>query len=430
MSTATTIPQLTLPPAQAVRAADGPPAEPQAAVAASGASDAPGSAPSFAAVLKAKSAAAADEAGEDVARQIATADASLLALMAGLPVAPEAPRILAQLKGERLEPLPAGIPEVAQAPAAILGFATDVAPGAGPSATSDALLAVAEAMPGGVPPDAAQPALPSASPTALPASLPIAPLPTPSALAVAPAPTPGLSKAPAIGHATPAVTDPVTNNTSDAAGGMPPRQTQLAGPTAISAETGNPAGEIQKLEAGNEFRPLLERLTEHTSNSPPQATPTNPVTPQQQPAAPIQIRLSTPFADAAWAQEVDQKLGWIFTSARQQADLVLNPPDLGRVEVTLVVKGDEVNASFASPHQAVREAIEESLIRLRETLAESGINLGQTHVGRESSRDAPFVRPEGDARQARGPRQEAVIALAPASAWMPAAGRGMVDVFA
>lgn len=419
MPTALTIPQLSIPPVPAVRTADGPATDPQAIPATT---EAPGSAPSFAAVLKAKSATQTDDPGEDASRQVAAEDAALLAVMAGVPApleTPPAPRLLAQLKGDRLEPPPAGIAELPAALAPVTAIAADAATGATPVPTSEAPAAVpaAMAMAVAMPHSAAQTAHTTA-PVALPAAVP-------------PAPTPGPSKPAANGQAMPAVTDRATNKQPELAGSMPQRHTPLAGATANSAETGKPGGDTPKFEAASEFRPLLERMTEHTGATAPQAAPSSAAPPQQAPAVPVQVRLATPFAEAGWAQEVDQKLSWIVTTARQQADLVLNPPDLGRIEVTLVVTGDEVNASFASPHQAVREAIEESLVRLRETLAESGINLGQTHVGRDSSRDAPFVRPEGDARQARGPRQEAVIALAPASAWMPAAaGRGMVDVFA
>lgn len=99
---------------------------------------------------------------------------------------------------------------------------------------------------------------------------------------------------------------------------------------------------------------------------------------------PVEIRLG----QAAWHDEVGQKLTWMVSHNRQQADLVLNPPQLGRIEITLSLDGNQASASFTSPHAAVREALENSMTRLREILADAGVALGQTHVGSESRRDS------------------------------------------
>ncbi len=200
-----------------------------------------------------------------------------------------------------------------------------------------------------------------------------------------------------------------------------------------SAEAGKAgAGTLNRVGVG-EIRPVFERVIDAAGNIPVQGAQPHQASPQSFAVEPPQLRMTTPFAQAGWVQEVDQSLHWMVGNTRQQADLVLNPPELGRIEVTLVIHGDEVSASFASPHQAVREAIEESLVRLRESLSDSGINLGQTHVGRDSSRDAPFMKAEGDGHQGRGARQDGTTPigtpLAQGSAFQ-SRGRGMVDVFA
>ena len=50
----------------------------------------------------------------------------------------------------------------------------------------------------------------------------------------------------------------------------------------------------------------------------------------------------------------------------------------------LSITQDQATAQFLSPHLAVREAIEEALPRLREMLAENGIQLGNVMVGADS----------------------------------------------
>lgn len=416
------IPQLTVLPAPAVSRGDEVRAVP----------DTPGTTPdtgtaarSFADVLKSKAAPTPEESAEDSSPQIMQDDASLLAAMGGIPVPAEIPlasQLLAQLKKEAPATLQPAIPAVSNAPeTAVASLNTaelevTAIPVSADGSTDAPLLAV-PAIPAVLPISAIVPPTPSALP-----------LPSAKAEALPPviAPTKGQERSLTISSFAPGNPSITSSEVNAEAPGKRP---MLAASAAISAEAG---GRVIP-EASTEFRPLLDRLTDHSGNVAAQvASP--PMPSQQNNVVPEQLRITTPFAQAGWAQEVDQKLNWMVTNTKQQADLVLNPPDLGRIEVTLVVKGDEVNASFASPHQAVREAIEESLVRLRESLAESGINLGQTHVGRDSSQNAPFMKPEGDSRHGNGSRREANIALAvplsAGTAWQPSRSRGMVDVFA
>jgi flagellar hook-length control protein FliK len=421
MSDAINIPQLTVAPTPATSRGEDARAVPEAS-----ATTADASPRSFAEVLKSKATPKAeptpDVPAEDMRPQLAQEDASLLAVISGIPVPTEnplAPQLLAQLRNDAPVAVQADLPALSAAAATIVA----------PAATTEQQLAVlpsAAAEPAEAPVLAA-PAIPLAL-TAVTINLPAPTAPSAAASAVPPAPTLASAKGQERSLTTPAPSaSRSTATTTEAVGAAPLKQALFAANAAISAEAGDMP------DATGEFGPLLDRLTEHAGNIAAQPTPSQAPS-QQNSAAPVQIRVATPFAQSGWAQEVDQKLSWMVTNTRQQADLVLNPPDLGRIEVTLVVKGDEVSASFASPHQAVREAIEESLVRLRESLAESGINLGQTHVGRDSSRDAPFMKQEGESRQGNGPRREASIPLSmplsSGTAWQPSRSRGMVDVFA
>jgi flagellar hook-length control protein FliK len=147
-----------------------------------------------------------------------------------------------------------------------------------------------------------------------------------------------------------------------------------------------------------------------------------------------QMKVETPFGQPGWSREVDQKLTWIVTNARQQADLVLNPPQLGRIEVSIVMTGDQLTATFSSPHQAVREALEDSMSRLRETLADSGVTLGQTHVGAESRRNAQMMNTANEGRTIALAGDEERLATSGTinggPTWRSTPGRGMVDIFA
>jgi hypothetical protein len=83
-----------------------------------------------------------------------------------------------------------------------------------------------------------------------------------------------------------------------------------------------------------------------------------------------------------------QKLLWFAASDKQLAQLTLNPPQLGAIEITLKIDKDSANAHFVSANADVRGAIEAALPRLREMFANAGIDLGQVSVGSESFRQS------------------------------------------
>ena len=99
------------------------------------------------------------------------------------------------------------------------------------------------------------------------------------------------------------------------------------------------------------------------------------------------LKLDIPVGAPGWNGELAQKVVWMATQQQQVAELRLNPPHLGPVEVKLTVgndQGTQAGIQFASPHLATREAIESALPRLREMMADSGIALGNVTVGADS----------------------------------------------
>jgi flagellar hook-length control protein FliK len=129
------------------------------------------------------------------------------------------------------------------------------------------------------------------------------------------------------------------------------------------------------------------------TNPAPVLASTAPLTPAN--LMPAQLRIETPVTQRNWGDEFGQKITWIASSKEQSAELHLNPPQLGPMDVVLKVSGDQATALFTSPHAAVREAIEQAMPRLREMLADSGIMLGNATVSDQSSRQAQEGRGEG-----------------------------------
>ena len=99
------------------------------------------------------------------------------------------------------------------------------------------------------------------------------------------------------------------------------------------------------------------------------------------------LSISTPVSQAAWGDDFSQKITWIVTQRNQSAELHLNPPQLGPLDVVLKINGDQATAMFTSPHAAVRDAIEQAIPKLRDMLADNGIMLGNAMVNDQAARN-------------------------------------------
>lgn len=97
--------------------------------------------------------------------------------------------------------------------------------------------------------------------------------------------------------------------------------------------------------------------------------------------------ITTPLGSNVWAEEFTQKISWMSTQQNQVAELHLNPPDLGPLDVVLKISGNQATMLFTSAHGAVRDAVENALPKLRETLADNGIMLGNATVSDQSLQD-------------------------------------------
>ncbi|MDH5551736.1 MAG: flagellar hook-length control protein FliK [Nitrosomonas sp.] len=101
-------------------------------------------------------------------------------------------------------------------------------------------------------------------------------------------------------------------------------------------------------------------------------------------STPLSLGIDTQVGQPKWGGELAQKVVWLSSQQQQVAEIRLNPAHLGPVDIMLNVNNDQATAQFVSAHLAVREAIEASLPRLREMMAENGITLGDVSVGAES----------------------------------------------
>jgi flagellar hook-length control protein FliK len=101
--------------------------------------------------------------------------------------------------------------------------------------------------------------------------------------------------------------------------------------------------------------------------------------------APPAPQLSAPLGSPEWQQALNQQVLMFHRNGQQSAELRLHPQELGALQITLKLDDQQAQLHIASAHGQVRAAVEAAMPQLRHALAESGINLGQSSVGGEST---------------------------------------------
>ncbi|MEH6442311.1 MAG: flagellar hook-length control protein FliK [Oceanospirillaceae bacterium] len=106
-------------------------------------------------------------------------------------------------------------------------------------------------------------------------------------------------------------------------------------------------------------------------------------------SSPVQMQMppGTPPTSNNWGKAVVDKVYIAASQNLRVANIHLDPPELGALQIRLQVTGpdQQMSVSFTSPHASVRDALDQQLPRLREMLEEQGINLGESSVNDQSS---------------------------------------------
>lgn len=145
----------------------------------------------------------------------------------------------------------------------------------------------------------------------------------------------------------------------------------------------------------------------------------------------VEPRIEARVGSPEWGNGLAQQVTMMVKDGEHTAQLRLDPPDLGPLEVRLSMARNEdgvAHAQFVSPHAAVRDALEAALPQLRAVLADNGITLGQASVGEGYARDDGRQAQQssgGSGSSARG--NESIGAIAATRATVR---HGLVDTFA
>lgn len=103
-----------------------------------------------------------------------------------------------------------------------------------------------------------------------------------------------------------------------------------------------------------------------------------------------------------WGQALNERVLVMAAQNNQIAEIQLDPPELGSLKIRLQVGQDQVSVNFTSPHASVRDAVEQSLPRLREMMEEQGLQLGDSSVNDQGSESDQDSREGGQRSQFAG----------------------------
>ncbi|WOI36616.1 flagellar hook-length control protein FliK [Alteromonas sp. CI.11.F.A3] len=84
-------------------------------------------------------------------------------------------------------------------------------------------------------------------------------------------------------------------------------------------------------------------------------------------------------------QQLHEKIRWMVNARNSMAEIRLDPPELGSMQVRVNVSGDAASVSFIVQSQYAKDALADAMPRLKDMLAEQGINLGESEVRKDNS---------------------------------------------
>ncbi|MHB8426342.1 MAG: flagellar hook-length control protein FliK [Acidiferrobacterales bacterium] len=137
------------------------------------------------------------------------------------------------------------------------------------------------------------------------------------------------------------------------------------------------------------------------------------------------LQIGTPMNQTGWDQALGNSMIWMVGRQTQAAQLQINPPHLGPIEVRVAIHNNETTLTFVSAHSQVRDALQAAIPGLREMFTNSGLNLGNVDISQHSfSRDSGQPGDSPPRRDSHAlPEDDAVTASA-------AAHIGLIDFYA
>lgn len=140
--------------------------------------------------------------------------------------------------------------------------------------------------------------------------------------------------------------------------------------------------ETQSLGRQEAFDPSIRGLAERhiqVETTQVQSETAKAATSTQHSALDKAINIAKPEA----AVQLAERVRMLVNLGNMSADIRLDPPELGAMQVRVHMHGEQASVNFVVQSQQARDMLDQAVPRLREMLAEKGIELGQSFVQQE-----------------------------------------------
>lgn len=146
------------------------------------------------------------------------------------------------------------------------------------------------------------------------------------------------------------------------------------------------------------------------------------------PGGPLPLSVATPVNSPDFSRALASQLTTLARDGVHEAELQLNPADMGPIAVQIVVDGAQAQIDFTASHAGTRQALETTLPALAAALNGAGLTLSGGGVFEQRSGG----REGADGEHRAGARRETVVVGGPdgASSASPRAARGLLDLYA
>lgn len=144
-------------------------------------------------------------------------------------------------------------------------------------------------------------------------------------------------------------------------------------------------------------------------------------------SAPKALEIPATLGSPQWTDQFAEQVVWVGQSSSQSAVIKIHPEDLGPLEISVKVVDDLASVTIISHSSHVREMVDQAVPRLREMMAENGLNLANTSIGSDGKSRQSQQESGGSERGGSGyVTDEKVLP----SATPKKASKGLVDYFA
>ena len=114
------------------------------------------------------------------------------------------------------------------------------------------------------------------------------------------------------------------------------------------------------------------------------------------------------------AKLLQERVSALLSINNKEAEIRLDPPEMGSMQIRIRSDAEQAHINFVVQNQQAKEALEQSLPRLRELLAQQGIELGESNIQQGNSQGEPGADGQQNAQgqlanQQQNEQQDSVI---------------------